>query len=142
MRAFRANPTSRPRSPSALPRPMVSFSNSSSSADARRGRGQAKAPSFLAITCLRLTGRRRRAMASSATRRRFTPKVDQKITLFSEKFLVQPHPSAPAMIHAAEGTRAKVYRLARQKDKKPFALKVFRHAYRDAGLVQGTLRLA
>lgn len=81
-------------------------------------------------------------MAAKATRQRFKPTIGQKVTLFAEKFAVQAHPSAPDMIYAAEGNRARVYRLVRQKDRRAFALKVFMRAYRDAGLVDGTLRLA
>jgi serine/threonine protein kinase len=72
---------------------------------------------------------------------RFKPKPNDILSMFGERYVVQPLPSAPHIPYSSEGGRAFVYQLKDQKGDY-FALKVFKRKFRGAGLVDSTQHLA
>ncbi len=65
---------------------------------------------------------------------RFEPNPGEKFSLNGNTFQVMEHPSAPSLAYAQEGRKAVVYQVV-DKDKKLFAWKVFKQAYRLPALV-------
>jgi len=63
-------------------------------------------------------------------------KPEQEITLDQDSYAVQPHPSAPKLAFAQEGAKGIVYQIVRKRDKRVFALKVFKERFREAGMIR------
>ncbi len=72
---------------------------------------------------------------------RFEPKPNEVLSMFGERFVVQPLPSAPHIPYSSEGGRAFVYQLRDQKGEY-FALKVFKKRFQSATLADSTKHLA
>lgn len=70
----------------------------------------------------------------------FEPKPNETLSIFGERYTVQPLPSAPHIPYSSEGGRAFVYQLKDQKGGY-FALKVFKRKYRSPHLVNTTQQL-
>jgi hypothetical protein len=68
---------------------------------------------------------------------RFDPGPGEAVALDGVgRFRAVPHPAAPAYVHAAEGARAVVYRLADVDGGGGYALKVLKPRYRERSLVE------
>lgn len=65
---------------------------------------------------------------------RFEPRPSDPFSLNGNTFQIMEHPSAPSIPYSQEGRKAVVYQVADQ-NKKLFALKVFKQAYRLPALV-------
>lgn len=63
-------------------------------------------------------------------------KPEQEITLDRDTYTIQPHPSAPKLVFAQEGAKGTVYQVVRKRDKRVFALKVFKERFREAGMIR------
>jgi serine/threonine protein kinase len=64
---------------------------------------------------------------------RFEPNPNDTLSIFGERYVVQPHPCVPRIPYSSEAGRAVVYQLKDQKSEY-FALKVFRPKFRSANL--------
>jgi hypothetical protein len=63
-------------------------------------------------------------------------KPGEEITIEGDSYRVAPHPSAPKLPFAQQGRKGTVYQIVRQRDKHPFALKVFVQRFRDARMLK------
>jgi hypothetical protein len=61
---------------------------------------------------------------------KFSPKPNDKITLFGQVYTFQEHPNAPGMLHSMVGGRAYVYPVRNARGER-FGLKVFKEKFRD-----------
>lgn len=75
----------------------------------------------------------------------FNPKLDTTLDFDGRQYRFVPHPAAPMMVWGAEGRHAVVYRIESNGNgagHKAWALKVFRPAFRHAGLIEAAETLA
>lgn len=70
----------------------------------------------------------------------FDPSVGDVIRLFGDEFVLQEHPAARGMVFAAEAGRATVYQV-RDRQRRPWALKVFFPKFRTPRVIESTKHL-
>ena len=69
-------------------------------------------------------------------------KPGENIVIEGETYRVAPHPSAPKLPFAQQGRKGTVFQIIRQRDKRPFALKVFVQRFRDPAMIKRTRAMA